>query len=200
MFGYQQNQYVIFPNTSNPAANDSVKDVLDIQHFGNRIFVLVDHRFSNTADIGSVIHVFGTDGSYLRSSGVLSALRPASVRNFSPMECGVPPVGGTSCMTMLDRIDRDAIRVTGEIVFIPNGMLAEATLPDPAFAPGNPPRGSTFIGRYCTREDRLHGVPAVRVVGVSRWQGPDAMQVIRQNDDGVDRERLALHSSRERRA
>lgn len=71
--GYHFNMYVVFPNTADPTAVRSVKDVLDIKLFGNRIFVLVDHAFSNTSDIDSVIHVFGTDGSYLGSSNVLAS-------------------------------------------------------------------------------------------------------------------------------
>ena len=74
--GYHYNFYVVIPNTTDPTAVGSVKDVLDIKLFGNRIFVLVDHAFNNTSDIDSVIHVFGTDGSYLGSSTVAGSNLP----------------------------------------------------------------------------------------------------------------------------
>ena len=74
--GYHFNMYVVFPNTSDPTSGASVKDVLDIKLFGNRIFVLVDHAFQNTSDIDSVILVFGTDGSYLGSTNVLNSTLP----------------------------------------------------------------------------------------------------------------------------
>lgn len=74
--GYHFNQYVVFPNTTDPTSGASVKDVLDVKLFGNRIFVLVDHAFQNTSDIDSVILVFGTDGSYLGSTNVLNSTLP----------------------------------------------------------------------------------------------------------------------------
>lgn len=70
-YGFHFDQYVIFPSTTNPAFVNAIKDVLDIKVFGNRIFVLVDHRFGGTEDIDSVIHVFGTDGSYLNSTSAV---------------------------------------------------------------------------------------------------------------------------------
>ena len=71
--GYQFDQYVVFPNTNNPADQTSVKDVLDIKVFGNRIFVLVDHQFEGGSDIDCHIHVFGTDGAFIKSTAVLQS-------------------------------------------------------------------------------------------------------------------------------
>ncbi len=74
--GHQFNLWVVFPNTNDPALATSVKDVLDIKIFGNRIFVLVDHAFQNSSDIDSVVLVFGTDGSYLGKTYVLTTTLP----------------------------------------------------------------------------------------------------------------------------
>lgn len=74
--GYHFNDYVVFPNTADPTHPRNIKDVLDMKVFGNRIFILVDSRFDGGTDIDSVIHVFGTDGAYLRSTGVLYSTLP----------------------------------------------------------------------------------------------------------------------------
>ncbi|MEO7013015.1 MAG: hypothetical protein ABI127_01805 [Dokdonella sp.] len=74
---YGYNGYVIFPNTTDPADDRNVKDVLDMKVLGERVFVLVDSRYhGSNADIDSHILVFGIDGAFLGSTNVLSSSKP----------------------------------------------------------------------------------------------------------------------------
>lgn len=71
IYGTFNNWHIHFPDNGDPTNPQNVKDVLDIQVVGNRIFVLVDHKFEGTADTDVVIHVFGTDGAFIGSTIVL---------------------------------------------------------------------------------------------------------------------------------
>ena len=90
---------------------------------------------------------------------------------------------------MFDRVVMDVIRVPFKIPFVANGVLPETTLPNPALTFANSTSGKSFAARNASRKSRLDGVPARREIGVARWQGPKAMQVVGKNDDCIERER-----------
>ncbi|MEO8011749.1 MAG: hypothetical protein ABI650_08915 [Dokdonella sp.] len=76
LYGFFADSYVIFPNSGVAGNSSNVKDVLDLKVVGNRVFVMTDHRFNGGDDIDSIIHVFGTDGSYIRSTKVFGTVQP----------------------------------------------------------------------------------------------------------------------------
>lgn len=70
-------------------------------------------------------------------------------------------------------------------------MFPEAALPDGALALVYSGKRALLGVGYVRREERFDGVPAGRIVGVARRQGPDAVQVVGEHDEGVDVERCA---------
>ena len=89
-----------------------------------------------------------------------------------------------------DRIDMDVIHVTREIIVIANGMLPIASLPDTAFALGGTALGNPFAGHETPRKCRFDQPPARGKVCVVLGQGPDRVQMIRQHNHRIDRERV----------
>lgn len=69
------------------------------------------------------------------------------------------PISDLRHIAMLDRIDVDVVDVTGEIIFITNGVLPIAPLPYAAFALGGPALGNSFAGWNTTRESRFDQPP-----------------------------------------
>src|ERR1700731_1168104 len=79
-------------------------------------------------------------------------------------------------------------------------MLPIAPLPNAAFALFCAARGPALAGRQATREHRLHQPPPQRKISVAFRQRPDRMQMVRQDDDGLNVERMAPPNIAERLA
>lgn len=73
IYGFVNDNYVIYPNSTDPTNSHNVQYVSDMKVLGNRIFVLVDSRFGGTDDIDSYLYVFGTDGALLRITKVFGS-------------------------------------------------------------------------------------------------------------------------------
>ena len=76
----------------------------------------------------------------------------------------------------------------GNGLLIANGVFPKAPLPQRIFAI------AMALDRYAggdkaMREMRLDSPPAAGEIGIAGWQRPDGVQVVRQDRNGVDRER-----------
>jgi hypothetical protein len=108
-----------------------------------------------------------------------------------PVERGMRPPACRPRMTVLDRIEVNVIAMPLEIALIPQGMFPVPPLPDAAFAF---PLAAIRYPLACldaTREERLDQAPPRRIVCISRRQGPDSVQMVRQDHDRIERERMA---------
>ena len=84
----------------------------------------------------------------------------------------------------------NVIDVPRKIAFIAERVLPITPLPKAALAFAGTARRNTFLGRQAMREDRLDKTPSQRKIGIVFGQCPDGMQVIGENDDRIDIERM----------
>ena len=77
---------------------------------------------------------------------------------------------------MLDRIEMDVVDVIFKIAFITQQVLPVAVLP-------------YILECRVFAEPRLDQPPARHEIGIAIRQGPDAVQMVGQDNDGVDIER-----------
>lgn len=107
------------------------------------------------------------------------------------MERRIRLIQGAGDLAVLTRIVMDIIHMPGEIRRIKDRMLPEPSLPR---------RTAATIARSEARatcdhgpgENRLDAPPTEREIRVALWKREDRMQMIRQDHDGVDRERALL--------
>ncbi len=81
------------------------------------------------------------------------------------------------------------IRVVDKVPLVANAVLPESALPDAAFSFLDSSGGQSLARPDSRRKARFDVVPAGREICIVRRQCPDAVKVIRQYNDGVDRER-----------
>jgi hypothetical protein len=72
---------------------------------------------------------------------------------------------------------------------IADGVFPKSPLPDSSFAAGHAHRRTTLSWRQGFGKPLFNKPPPVGEVIVTRWQRPDAMQMIGQNHPGIDMER-----------
>ena len=99
-----------------------------------------------------------------------------------PVKSRPRPLPRRSNIPMLDRVEMDVVHVILVVLFITDAMLPESLLPEGhiltiSFAKG-------------LRELPFDDGPTARIVGVYFIQGPNAMNMIRKQDPGVDSERM----------
>jgi hypothetical protein len=101
------------------------------------------------------------------------------------MKRGIRPIAYPGNKTVLDRVVMDIIHVRPQIIFIAHGMFPKSPLPHVIFT-----LGILFDRRarllQSPRETGFDQAPAVRIICVARRQRPNAMQVLRQDNNGVD--------------
>lgn len=102
------------------------------------------------------------------------------------------PIGRSFRITMFDWIEVNIVHVSLQIGFVAHKMFPVASLPDTAFAFGDPRGTSTFAGSDAPRESGLDMAPAERERIIARRQRPQAMQMIGKHDDCIDAERARL--------
>ena len=85
----------------------------------------------------------------------------------------------------------DIVGMPREILFIAQSMLPIAPLPNAAFALFRAARRNALAGTQLARECGLEQPPPQRKISVVFWQCPDRVQMVRQNDDGLDVEWMA---------
>ena len=94
-------------------------------------------------------------------------------------------------MAVPDRVEVDVIDVGREILVVADRMLPEPALPDAALAAPQPYLRAPLASGQATGENRLDQAPAGREVRIALRQRPNAVEVIGEDDPGVDRERVA---------
>lgn len=119
---------------------------------------------------------------------------PAPVKRIdatlhSAMKGRIGPVLHAGCPAMFDRIVMDIIEMARVVLFVANGMLPEATLPDSSFPSLCPDRGTVLDRNDSSHEANLYRLPAIGKIGIARRQGPHAMHMIRQHYPAVDMQR-----------
>ena len=112
---------------------------------------------------------------------IAAPIRWQRTARYVPMKGTVRPITNFRHATMLDRIEVNVVDVAFKIGVVAYGVLPVTTLPKssltPRFLAGRTPRKF----RQPARKASLDDAPARGVVGVTLWQLPNCMQVIRQN-------------------
>ena len=101
------------------------------------------------------------------------------------------PIAHTVDQAMPDRIEMDVVDVSLKIPIVTDCVLPEATLPQRRFSvPVSRDRCSRF--HDAGRETPFDETPTVRVIGVAIREGHHNVQVVRQDHDRIDRERMRV--------
>ena len=108
------------------------------------------------------------------------------------------PIGGKSNVAVLDRIEMDVIEMAVQIVLVPDQMFPIASLPNPTFTLPDPRPTPVLITCNVPRKPGLDLRPAHGKVIIPGRQGPQAMQVFEEYDDGVELERSRTARRHER--
>src|SRR5262249_45817148 len=90
--------------------------------------------------------------------------------------------------------------VPREIALVAYRTLPVAALPNAALTSLGAALGHGFAVWQCARERRLDQAPSSRVIGIVFRKSPDRMQMLRKNDDCVDRKRVPCTRVSERSA
>ena len=89
---------------------------------------------------------------------------------------------------MLHGIEMNVIEVTQEVVLAAQRVLPISPLPNPALAFDAAAVGDWLAARQSMRKAAFDQSPARGEIRIAIGQGPDRMQVIRQDHGGVDGE------------
>jgi hypothetical protein len=79
----------------------------------------------------------------------------------------------------------DIIDVTIEVRIIADDVLPKTSLPNSRFAPSQLAPGSRFSWSRSAGKSTLDLAPACREVSIAGRQGPNRMEMVRQDADGV---------------
>ena len=91
---------------------------------------------------------------------------------------------------MLHRVEMNIVDMPSEIAFIAQRVLPIAPLPDAALALAAAACGNSLTSWQRMRKPRFDQSPARREIGVPLGQTPDRMQMIGQDDNCLDAERM----------
>ena len=100
---------------------------------------------------------------------------------------------------MLDGVVMDVVPVSVQIRLVPNRVFPKPSLPDSLLLL-HPPRirdGSGRSHKLAAAEGGFDQPPSHREVIVVVWKYPDAVEMVRQNNHGVDLKRIGRHHSLE---
>ena len=111
-------------------------------------------------------------------------------------EGGMRPTSGRGGEAMLDRVPMNVITMAGKIALVPQAVFPVAPLPDPPLPPFAGTRMLRRV-RQAPSEAALDQIPAQGEIGIHLWKCPDAMQVVWQQHQGLDAERMIPHDPRE---
>ena len=79
--------------------------------------------------------------------------------------------------------------MAGVVSLIPDQVLSEPALPDAVFVACHPNGGEPFLLWKRSRKMALDQPPTGREISIALRQSPDRVQMVRQHDESVDRER-----------
>ena len=113
------------------------------------------------------------------------------------VKTGVFPIRWILCPSMFDRIVMDVFDMCSVVVFITDLMLPEATLPNSLlFLLGSGLGWCLLVTILASLgEQSLDQAPAGGEIAVTIRQSPDAVQMVGQQDKGVDSERIEFHDA-----
>ncbi len=112
------------------------------------------------------------------------------------MKARMGPIRHAGDVPVFDRVVMNVIAVDVEVPLITKGMFPESVLPNASFAFLLPSIRQAFPRREGSGKRGFDQPPSCGVVRIVRRQSPQAMQMIRENDDSVDVKRsLPPHGS-----
>ncbi len=101
-------------------------------------------------------------------------------------------------MAVFHGVVMDVVHVSGQVGRIADRVFPEAPLPDASLAGALASFGQPFPSRDAAREGGFDQSPAGGEIGIAGRQCPDAVQVIREDHDGVDGERIPMPDAAKR--
>jgi hypothetical protein len=107
------------------------------------------------------------------------------------MEATVRPIANPSDITVLHRIEVKVIDVTLKVRIVSDCVLPKPSLPDPRFAPLYLAPRPQLRRRQLAGESAFDLAPASREIGLAGRQGPNGMEMVWQDADGIRCERQA---------
>jgi len=102
------------------------------------------------------------------------------------------PIGHAAHQTVFHRIDVAILDVPSLIRVVSDQVFPKSPLPNTAFAARASHRAQALHFGNGAGEPDFDPAPSDRIVRVAGRQCPDGMQVVRQNDERVDMEEIAL--------
>lgn len=102
------------------------------------------------------------------------------------VKAGVGPVGGASDKAVFDGVVVDVVDVMLVVGIVADEVFPITPLPDAAFASSLACGAAVLDRRDAFAELFLDAPPTTAEIAVSGWQGGNAMQMIGQDDPGVD--------------
>jgi len=108
------------------------------------------------------------------------------------MERRIRPIAYPGDVPVLHGVDVAIFNMSGEVGFVAVQVLPEPALPDaPLISCQTNGTQPLLLGQHLGKMS-LYQPPADRKIGIIRWQRPDCMEVIRENDERVDSEWIVL--------
>lgn len=89
-------------------------------------------------------------------------------------------------VTMLAGIPMNVVHVPRKIVIVPNQMFPITSLPDTPLSLGNTAGIDPLTWRQAARNPRLDQRPAAGIIHIPVGQGPQGVEVVGQDHDGID--------------
>jgi hypothetical protein len=108
------------------------------------------------------------------------------------MERRIRPGARVLRIAVLDRIEMNVLNVPSPVLAIADRVLPIPSLPNAALAPAQTAVRNGLPSRESTREAALNQGPTDPEITITVGHCPNRMKVIRQYDDGVDRERMLM--------
>ena len=104
---------------------------------------------------------------------------------------GIRPVPHADGVAVFHRIEVNVVEVPRRILLVAQGVFPIPTLPDPALALGGAAGGAPFASGQSVRKAAFDQAPTQGEIRIVLGQGPDHVQVIRQDHGSLDREGMS---------
>ena len=104
---------------------------------------------------------------------------------YATRERAIGPFGNATHIAVFDGVVMNVIHMPSPIVFVTNGVLPKAALPNGLFSFRLPGDGLDRLRAYASHAEKsFDTVPSAGVVVVILREGPKGVQVIGKDDDG----------------
>lgn len=105
------------------------------------------------------------------------------------------PFAGGARITMLDRIEMNIIAMPLKIALVSQSVFPVASLPNTTLALALAASGNLLACLDTMREECFDQPPSGRIIGVSRRERPDRVQMVGQDHDRIESEGMARTDS-----